>query len=1168
VRKGVGTYEEFASTIGRSIPSAQRAGQSVESLAGMLAFLTRNGLSAAMASASAGRAFDAFSNPKVVQRLEAMGVVMRDANGEFRDIGGVMADLQQKLGDLSAPDRAATLADIFAGAGGTIQARRFFDLVLKDGESVKQFQGLVEDMKNAAGEFQESYETMANTTVNKTQVLKNNWELFRIEVGEAVTPILIKLMEVVMNLLQWWNGLDESTRKTIIMAGLVTTGLTILVGVVLTLAGAFLLLTGAAAALGITVTALLGWVALIVIAIAAVVAAVIWCWKNWDQITAWISGAWEWLWGKIVEIGQAIGDFFVGIWDWIYNKVETAVNAVVDAVKWLGDMFVGIWDWIWQKGETAVNAIVTAALWLRDTFVGVWNWIWEKVSPIIAFIVEALKWAGAIILTVLVAPFVIAFNILWGIIKEFGEKFAEIWNWLYTNVIQPVSILIGHALDMLGKAWDAVWAAHIQPMIDNVVEAWNWCGRAIEVIGNWIQQQLILLGIAWDTLWAVAIQPIIDNIIKAWNWCGEAIQAVGRWIGEALNWLGNAWNIFWEIFVQPVIDNIIKAWNWCGEAIAAVGRWIQEQLTLLGLAWDIMWAMFIRPIIDNIVGAWDFLGKAIEFGVDWAGRKLDELGNFFKLLWELYIKPVVDNIVGAWDWLKNALGIAWDEITRRAKEPINFIIDAVWNNGIRAVWNKIAGALGLPELGVVNLIGQAPTGGGGGPMKAMAKGGVLPGYSPGIDNTLVAMSGGEGILVPEAVRGLGAGFVYWANNFFSNGRAGKTGSKDGVGFADGGIVDNVLGFIGGIGSDIANLFKGPVDWIVNKVGDNKFVRHAAAMPAKIIDSVVDKVWSWFTSSGGGGGQAMGWQQMWDIVRGQFKDATLTSAKRNTPDYHGAGTAIDVAWAMDPFGKNRMLQLNQWLATNYRNSAELIHTPGINLKNGQPFDYNATTDAAHYNHVHWATADTGMRGVIATAGASPFLATWIRAGMKHAGVPDSWFGPLQNLIMRESGGNPRAINEWDSNWRRGDPSRGLMQTIGETFNRFRDPRLSADIYDPIANIVAGIRYILATYGSIFNVQQAVGATPLGYDIGGVMPPGLGTYYNGTGVNEYVLTQHQWQIADRAIQMAERKSYSDYDFGGGGRVTVNYVTIYVTTSGSDPKGLANALGREWDKGVEAS
>src|SRR5688500_7150086 len=33
VRKGVGTYEEFASTIGRSIPSAQRAGQSVESLA-------------------------------------------------------------------------------------------------------------------------------------------------------------------------------------------------------------------------------------------------------------------------------------------------------------------------------------------------------------------------------------------------------------------------------------------------------------------------------------------------------------------------------------------------------------------------------------------------------------------------------------------------------------------------------------------------------------------------------------------------------------------------------------------------------------------------------------------------------------------------------------------------------------------------------------------------------------------------------------------------------------------------------------------------------------------------------------------------------------------------------------------------------------------------------
>src|SRR5262245_23190362 len=52
VRKGVITYDELSSTIGRAIPSAVRAGQSYATLGGMIAFMTRNGLSAAQASTS------------------------------------------------------------------------------------------------------------------------------------------------------------------------------------------------------------------------------------------------------------------------------------------------------------------------------------------------------------------------------------------------------------------------------------------------------------------------------------------------------------------------------------------------------------------------------------------------------------------------------------------------------------------------------------------------------------------------------------------------------------------------------------------------------------------------------------------------------------------------------------------------------------------------------------------------------------------------------------------------------------------------------------------------------------------------------------------------------------------------------------------------------------
>ncbi len=77
--------------------------------------------------------------------------------------------------------------------------------------------------------------------------------------------------------------------------------------------------------------------------------------------------------------------------------------------------------------------------------------------------------------------------------------------------------------------------------------------------------------------------------------------------------------------------------------------------------------------------------------------------------------------------------------------------------------------------------------------------------------------------------------------------------------------------------------------------------------------------------------------------------------------------------------------------------------------------------------------------------------------------------LADVVLRrmnqESGGNPLAVNNWDINARRGTPSRGLMQTIPGTFSRYRDPSLPNSITDPMANIVASMRYALDRYGSL-------------------------------------------------------------------------------------------------------
>ncbi len=68
-------------------------------------------------------------------------------------------------------------------------------------------------------------------------------------------------------------------------------------------------------------------------------------------------------------------------------------------------------------------------------------------------------------------------------------------------------------------------------------------------------------------------------------------------------------------------------------------------------------------------------------------------------------------------------------------------------------------------------------------------------------------------------------------------------------------------------------------------------------------------------------------------------------------------------------------------------------------------------------------------------------------------------------MAESGGNPRAVNTWDSNARRGTPSQGLMQTIPSTYRHYVHPDVAdRPITDPVANITAGVRYMIDNYGA--------------------------------------------------------------------------------------------------------
>ncbi|MEU5892885.1 transglycosylase SLT domain-containing protein [Streptomyces sp. NPDC047461] len=124
----------------------------------------------------------------------------------------------------------------------------------------------------------------------------------------------------------------------------------------------------------------------------------------------------------------------------------------------------------------------------------------------------------------------------------------------------------------------------------------------------------------------------------------------------------------------------------------------------------------------------------------------------------------------------------------------------------------------------------------------------------------------------------------------------------------------------------------------------------------------------------------------------------------------------------------------------------------------------------------ATSASAATPTVTTAtslGYANTLDGWIQASlqvMAQNGIPGSYDSIYRNII-RESSGNPYAINNWDSNAAMGTPSKGLLQVIDPTFQAYHVSGTSWDPYDPVANITAACNYAAQRYGSIDNVWGA-------------------------------------------------------------------------------------------------
>ena len=517
VRKGVGTYDEFAKTIGRAVPSAVRAGQSFKDLAGMMAFLTRNGLSTAMAAASAGRALDALSNPKTVARLsdfggtveEALGtetarklgiaedamIKVTDASGKFRPVSAIMTDLGKALKGLNTKQVAAVMQELLKGSGGTIQARRFFDVAIRN---FKQLNSLTGDMKKSSGALQGAYDIMFKQPQTQLVKLNNLFQIFKVQIGEALIPVVMKLVQWGSKLLTWYNNLPGPVKKTIAIIGALTAAITLVIGVVTVLAGIFIVLSAAATLLGVglgTVAIVVGVVIAAIVALGIIVFLIV---KYHNQIWQFIQSTWD-----------TIINFFVAVWHTIYNIFMTAWDAIWAFVKSVIEAGIAFIQAIWN------NEVVQFFVAVYTTLFEIWKQFWliifTLVKTIFGFIVVFIRNTWQVISSWLQARW----EYLVGVAKG-------VWDLIKRHIITPMQAV-----------YDLITGRIIGPLINWLNERWQ---RLRETVMT-----------AWDAIKKAIIEPLqeavegvrqlIENITSKITSFRDRVVNIANGIRDALNHL-------------------------------------------------------------------------------------------------------------------------------------------------------------------------------------------------------------------------------------------------------------------------------------------------------------------------------------------------------------------------------------------------------------------------------------------------------------------------------------------------------------------------------------------------------------------------------------------------------------------------------------------------------
>lgn len=865
---------------------------------------------------------------------------------------------------------------------------------------------------------------------------------------------------------------------------------------------------------------------------------------------AWNDGRGESIAANILEIYTNIFNTIGNIAEqlkkaWKEGRVgESIFGTILDAVD---DLLGNINGMTKATEEWAKNLDFTPLLKAIDG-------LFKSIRPILKNVGDGLEWLYKNVLLPLASFFIEdyvpkyfdMFSAALEVLNQVIEMFKPIFKWFWDVVIVPLSqvakFLILTQLDALTKGLEFL-AGVLEKVANAVKNPKKAIGELKDVIDEKFGSIMTFVSDTWGNVqkwtsdtWNNAKKTVTEKASDIWNsvssrWSDIKKNTKETWdtfttdvsnkartakdnasnrLQELRNNVSDRWN--------NVKSNTVERWNEIRDKVSTSAESAREKAstaisnlkTSMGGSFDTM-KTNASEAFEKITGWATGLGEKIGKGLGDGAKKVKEgAGKIFNGMVGVIGKGV-NGVISGINWVLSKVG-AGDSALKKWTIP-TYAKGTGYHPGGPALVNDGLGSNYQEAY-------RTPDG--------------RTGIFPAQRNLMVNLPKGTSVLSGPKTAAM-YGVPAYANGVGEWLKEKWDGAKE--------IASDIWSYA----SNPKKLLNAAISKFVNLKGA---VEPALSMAKGSVGTIAEGSYEWFKSKFDAGYEAqnssfdgsMGnwgvYKYLYDIARktvDRYPGMRITSGFRpGDPHSHGKHQAIDVAYPASMNGSSKYFAPANWVFDNFASKVAYVITQGkVRDRKGMSGTGSSGSwvrwpQNDHYDHLHIngslgasdidKNASFGASGGAVVAGQyGSSVEKWrstVNSALNKLGIYSLANANRTLYQMKtESNGNPNAINNWDINAKNGTPSKGLMQVIDPTFRAYARSPYNKNIWDPMSNILASMRYALSRYGSLAAAYRGVG-----YENGGLVSQD-GLYRMGEGnKKEMVIPLEKPQRAAELIQQA--------------------------------------------------